>query len=131
MRQYFIDTNYFLRLLLKDDKKQFNIVYKLFQEAVINKVKLHTSVIVFFEIYWVLSSFYKKNKQLCINLLDKILKMDFIQIENRDILKIALELYRLTGISLEDCYNISYSKIISVSEFATFDKKINNIIGNL
>ncbi|MFA5770598.1 MAG: PIN domain-containing protein, partial [Patescibacteria group bacterium] len=62
MKSYFIDTNYFLRLLLRDDEKQFEEVYSVFQQAVNQKVKIYTSVIVFFEIYWVLSSFYKKNK---------------------------------------------------------------------
>ena len=55
----FIDTNYFLRFLLKDNEKQFIEVKKLFEKAILGEIDLYTSLIVIFEIYWVLSSFYK------------------------------------------------------------------------
>lgn len=77
MKSYFIDTNYFLRLLLKDDEKQFKEAYLIFQQAVNQEIKIFTSTIVFFEIYWVLSSFYKKDKLKIIKYLKKILKIDF------------------------------------------------------
>lgn len=130
MKSYFIDTNYFLRLLLKDDIKQFDEAYSIFQLAVNQEIKIFTSTIVFFEIYWVLSSFYKKNKIKIINYLKKILKMDFLEIENRAILKEALILFKKHILDLEDCYNISYAKNLETDEFATFDKKINNLLKN-
>jgi len=48
MKKCFIDTNYFLRFLLKDDEKQFNIVYSLFQKGINREIQLFTSVVVFF-----------------------------------------------------------------------------------
>lgn len=128
MKSYFIDTNYFLRLLIKDDKKQYVKTYRIFQQATTGKTKLFTSIIVFFEIYWVLSSFYKKNKKNCINLLNKILKMDFLEIENKPILKASLSLFTNYPIDLEDCYNIALFKLSNLSTFATFDKKIIKIL---
>ena len=80
MHSYFIDTNYFLRLLLKDEDKQFEIVYILFQKAMREEIAIFTSVVVFFEIYWVLSTFYQKNKQKSTELLVNILKMDFVDL---------------------------------------------------
>lgn len=131
MKSYFIDTNYFLRLLLKDNVKQFSEVYSIFQLAVNQEVKIYTSVIVFFEIYWVLSSFYKKNKSKTINFLDKILVMDFLEIENRQILQETLFLFKAHNIDLEDCYNMAYAKNINANEFATFDKKIRNLLKSI
>lgn len=128
MKSYFIDTNYFLRLLLKDNKKQFEKVYFIFQQAVDQKIKIFTSVIVFFEIYWVLSSFYKKNKSKTIDFLDKILRMNFLDIENRQILQETLSLFKAHNLDLEDCYNMAYAKNLVVNEFATFDKKINTLL---
>lgn len=128
MKSYFIDTNYFLRLLLKDNKKQFEEVYSIFQQAVDHEVRMYTSVIVFFEIYWVLSSFYKKNKTKTINFLDKILGMDFLEIENRQILQETLFLFKTRNLDLEDCYNMAYAKNLGVDEFSTFDKKINLLL---
>ena len=130
MKSYFIDTNYFLRLLLKDEERQFNEVYLTFQQAVNQEIKIFTSTIVFFEIYWVLSSFYKKDKLKIIEYLKKILKMDFLEIENRPILQEALVLFEKHNLDLEDCYNIAYAKNFEADKFSTFDKKINSLLKN-
>jgi len=128
MKSYFIDTNYFLRLLLKDDEKQFNEAYLVFQQAVNQEIRIFTSTIVFFEIYWVLSSFYKKNRLKIIEYLEKILRMDFLEIENRTILQEALIIFEKHNLDLEDCYNISYANNLNADKFSTFDKKINSLL---
>jgi len=94
MKTYFVDTNYFLRLLLKEDEKQFDQVYSLFQQAIKNEVKLCTSIVVLFEIYWVLSSFYKQNKPQVCQYLEKILAMSYIEIEKRETFTYALSIYK-------------------------------------
>lgn len=124
MKTYFVDTNYFLRLLLKEDEKQFSQVYSLFQKAIKNEVKLYTSVIVLFEIYWVLSSFYKQNKLQVYQYLEKILMMGYIEIEKREIFAFALSFYKKNTLDLEDCYNLAIGEILEVDEFASFDKKL-------
>lgn len=124
MKTYFVDANYFLRLLLKEDEKQFNQVYFLFQKAIKNEVKLCTSVVVLFEIYWVLSSFYKKNKPQVCQHLEKILMMSYIEIEKRETFTYALSIYEKNPLDLEDCYNLAIGEIFNVDEFASFDKKL-------
>ena len=127
MKKYFIDTNYFLRFLLKDDEKQFNIVYSLFQKAINGEIQLFTSVVVFFEIYWVLSSFYKKKKNKIIEFLKNILKLTFIDFENKTILEEAIIFFQKFNLDLEDCYNLAYAKLKKANEFNTFDKILNKI----
>jgi len=124
MKTYFVDTNYFLRLLLKEDEKQFYQVYSLFQKAIKDEVKLCTSVVVLFEIYWVLSSFYKKNKPQVSQYLEKILTMSYIEIEKRETFTYALSIYKKNPLDLEDCYNLAIGEILNVDEFASFDKKL-------
>lgn len=124
MKIYFIDTNYFLRLLLRDNETQFKQVYSLFQKAIAEKVNITTSVVVFFEIYWVLTSFYQKNKGLCTDYLDKILQMNFLEMENKELLSTALNLYTSSSLDLEDCYNLAYHLKNNLDKFASFDKKI-------
>lgn len=124
MKKYFVDTNYFLRLLLKDDKEQFEKVYNLFQQSINQKIILYTSLVVIFEIYWVLYSFYKKNKKRIIWYLEKILKMSFLEIENREILWQALTLYKNSLGDFEDAYNLAYLKEKKLSNLASFDKKL-------
>jgi len=127
MKKCFIDTNYFLRFLLKDDEKQFNIVYSLFQKGINGEIQLFTSVVVFFEIYWVLSSFYKKKKNKIIEFLKNILKLTFIDFENKTILEEAIIFFQKFNLDLEDCYNLAYAKLKKANEFNTFDKILNKI----
>ena len=127
MKKCFIDTNYFLRFLLKDDEKQFNIVYSLFQKGINGEIQLFTSVVVFFEIYWVLSSFYKKKKNKIIEFLRNILKLTFIDFENKIILEEAIIFFQKFNLDLEDCYNLAYAKLKKANEFNTFDKILNKL----
>ena len=58
----FIDTNYLLRFLLKDIDSQYLEAKKLLLQAARGEKKVITSTIVFFELFWVLKSYYKKDK---------------------------------------------------------------------
>ena len=121
----FVDTNYFLRFLLADNKEQFEEVKSLFGQAAEGRVKLFTSIIVYFEIYWVLSSFYKQNKIDTLNTLEKILEMEFVFLEEHEILGDALKIFANSNLSLEDCYNLAFAKSRSAKVFKTFDKKLS------
>lgn len=121
----FVDTNYFLRFLLKDVSKQHQKAKRLFEEAALGKVKLFTSLIVFFEIYWVLSSFYGKKKKELISILQNILKMSFIQIEQRERLQKAVIIFKKENFDLEDAFNLVYAKNKKATVFQTFDRKLS------
>ena len=123
----FVDTNFFLRFLLKDTDEQYQEAKKLFLEGAQGKVSLITSTIVFFEIYWVLSSFYKRQKPQLISLLTKILALTFITLEERSILTESLKFFKEKNLNLEDCYNLSYAKFQKVESFKTFDAKLAKI----
>lgn len=120
----FVDTNYFLRFFLKDIKKQYIDAEALFEKSALGKIQLFTSIIVFFEIDWVLSSFYKISKEKVIVILEKMLKMDFIFIEWRDLLNMAVEIYKRSNLDLEDSFNLVYAQANNASSFATFDQKL-------
>jgi predicted nucleic acid-binding protein len=119
----FVDTNYFIRFLLKDVPAQYSKARKLFEKGLRGNISLFSSVIVFFELCWVFSSFYKKSKDEVIQILLDVMKMSFIDFENRDLLEASLLLFQDTSLELEDCYNLVYAKSIGVSEFASFDRK--------
>lgn len=127
----FVDTNYFLRFLLKDQPSQRRTVRKLFEAAVAGKIRLATSTLVLIEIYWVLSSFYKKNKAEIAAYLSKILKLNFVEVPERGILQRALLIYLQQNVGLEDSYNLVYAKSHRSAQFATFDKKAAKIFSML
>lgn len=127
----FVDTNYFLRFLLRDQPLQRQLVRKLFDAAKHHKLQLATSTLVLVEIYWVLSSFYGKNKIEIAEYINKILKLNFINIPERGILQGALSLYLQENIDLEDAYNLVYAKNHRSDKFATFDKKAAKLFSML
>lgn len=119
----FVDTNFFLRFLLKDVSSQFLIARELFLRASRKEVKLTTTLLVFFEIVWVLRQSYSKNKIALINVLEKILKLN-IEIKEKKLLFQALNMFKKSTLTLEDCYNLAFSQQEVIEEFKTFDKKL-------
>lgn len=120
----FVDTNYFLRFLLKDIEKQHLKAKELFLKGAEGQLKLFTSLVVIFEIYWVLTSFYQKKKEKVVKVLEEIFDLEFVEIENKEILKKALKLYKKTNLDLEDCYNLALAKKKRIKEFKTFDERL-------
>lgn len=120
----FVDTNYFLRFLLHDINDQFEVAKNLFLEASRGEKAVFTSLLVFFEISWVLESFYGSKKIQIIQALAKILEMSFVGLSEREVLKLALDVYENSSVSLEDSYSLVYSKTEGAAEFATFDQKL-------
>ena len=119
----FVDTNYFLRFLLNGNKDQNSEAKKLFLAAALGKEELISSNIVFFEISWVLGSSYKLDKSDLVVILRKLLQLN-VDFNDRDLLIKTIDLFNNTKLSLEDCYNLIFSKEIGVKEFRTFDVKL-------
>jgi len=127
----FVDTNYFLRFLLKDVELQHRLAKELFLQGAEGKVSLFTSVIVIFEIYWVLTSFYEKEKEKVLKILEKIFDLEFVKIENKKLLKEALAIYKRANLELEDCYNLALMEKMEIKELKSFDKKLIKQFQNL
>jgi predicted nucleic acid-binding protein len=120
----FVDTNYFLRFLLEDDSAQGSRAKLLFRHGARGAAELHTSTIVIFEIYWVLSSYYGEKKAGLTKTLFKILLLEFIKLKERELLQKALEQYSKSNLCLEDCYNLVYCRANTIKKIATFDKNL-------
>lgn len=124
MTKIFVDTNFFLRFLLKDVHRQHQKAKDLFLEGAKGKVQLFTSLIVIFELYWVLTSFYQKNKQKIAKILQELLKLKFIELKERKVLIEAIQIFSTTNLDLEDSYNLTYALRENAKQIATFDKKL-------
>ncbi len=120
----FVDTNYFLRFFLADVTEQQTKAKQLFIDASEGKVKLFTSVIVIFEVYWVILGQFKKEKKKVGDIVEKLFKLQFLEIENLDLLKKALAITKSSNIGLVDSYNLVYAKSKNASDFKTFDKAL-------
>ncbi len=123
MKRRFVDTNIFLRYLRKDNLEQFQIAEKCFMNAVWNKHELHSSVVVYMEIYWVLFDVYElKKEELKVSLLEVLdLKVSFV---GKKVFRVAVKEMDKFNYDLEDAFNFFTAKELEVDEFVTFDKKL-------
>ena len=81
-------------------------------------------MIVFFEIYWVLTSFYAKKKAEIVSVLDNLLKLSFIKWENRNLLVESMAIFTATNLDLEDSYNLAFIRKNKIRSVKTFDKQL-------
>lgn len=121
----FVDTNYFLRFLLRDIESQYKEAKNLFLQAGREEKELSSSLVVFFEVFWVLRSTYKKDKQTLIDKLGKLLRLN-VEFDDRLILRESINLFKKLNLSLEDCYNLCLAKEKGMKDFKTFDLKLGN-----
>lgn len=123
IRRCFVDTNVFLRSVLDDNKEQAKKARELFEDAIINRVELKSTVLVYFEAYWVLQSQYEiRDGELVKVLLDMLnLKVGF---SKKRILRQAVMEMDKFGYDLEDAFNFFSAKEMEVEEFVSFDKKL-------
>jgi len=108
---------------------EHHVARELFREGASGSRALFTSTIVMFEIYWVLASFYRTEKRQLIGVLGDVLNMEFIQLEDRGLLRGALALFSAESIEFEDAYNTMYARANGATEFATFDKNLKKVVG--
>lgn len=119
----FVDTNYFLRFLLKDIATSFQEAKDLFLQAARGEEKFFSSQVVFFEVFWVLRSTYKKDKEALVEKLEKILGLN-VEFDQHQLLADSVNLYKRINLSLEDCYNLTYARVKGAQDFKTFDLKL-------
>lgn len=123
----FVDTNYFLRFLLADQEEQHKTARMLFKKAAAGEVDLFTSLVIFFEVYWVLSSFYKKQKGELVEKLEGLLSMTFVDYQDHDVLMGAVRVFKETPLDLEDAYNLTYASTNGATELKTFDQQLQKV----
>lgn len=128
MDRIFVDTNYFLRFLLKDVSSQSQKAKQLFGQGARGEVELFSNILVIFEVFWVLVSFYQKDKSRAVQIIKRMIEdLSFIEFsERKEILK-AIELFQESSIEFEDAYHLAFSFSKKGSGLASFDKKLTQI----
>lgn len=116
-----IDTNVILRYLLNDIPEQAQK-----SEDVINSGAF-TLPEVIAEVIYVLVKLYNIPRKEINGIVSPV--FDEVEIEHKDVVLSALELYSSTSIDFVDCILISRNKLLSEKVFS-FDKKLNNRLQN-
>ena len=121
----YLDTNFILRLILKDNLEQFQVVENLLKLANQNTCKLFVSLVVVFETEWVLRSFYKIEKADIVAIFGKLFLISEIKFEQAEVLEMAFGQMLTNNLGLEDNYHVAFCQLNKM-ELTTFDKKLQN-----
>lgn len=125
--RYFIDTNIFLRTLIKEDEQVFNECYRILNAIKENVIQGFTSHIVLAEIVWTLSSYYKFDKTDVVKAITGITNLHGLKlIDHFDTIS-ALALFENTSVKFIDAMiasikEIQDKKMAVISYDRDFDK---------
>ncbi|GMT49453.1 MAG: hypothetical protein IEMM0008_0992 [bacterium] len=104
MTKAILDTNIFLRILIRDDKKKAKESLSLIETALDKNLSLYVPSIVILEIVFVLERQYKLSKTEIKDIIEPILNTTQLKIEKKDLLQRALELYEEKNIKFADAF---------------------------
>ena len=111
-----LDANAIIRFLLNDIPEQADKTANVIYDGAFTKE------VVIAEVVYVLSGVYNYSRTEISNELLKLLEL--ISIENENVLKESLNLFKESSLDFVDCILISYNKIENIEIFS-FDKKLN------
>ncbi len=129
MEEFFVDTNIFLRFLLKDDRKKAERCKKLFEKAKRGKIQIFTSDLVIAEVVWTLESFYKLGKKEVSEKVKRLLTLENLGIPGASLLIEALVIYEEKNVDFIDAYNYILMLNGGIEGIASYDKDFDKLYG--
>lgn len=118
-----LDTNVLVRFLVRDDKKQAEIVYRLFKRAESRNDPFFVPLLVVLETIWVLESVYEIPREKIRASLQKLLLMPILIFEAQSALQSTLSSAQTNKIDLADLLIAHSAKFSNCDGVLTFDKK--------
>jgi len=125
---FFVDTNIFLRIFVKEDEKTYKDCLNFLKLVSAKKIKAYISTIVIMEINFVLTSFYKFQKENTAQALRSIISTPGLKIIDDLDISHALELYTNSNIKFMDCL-IASSSLLQKNKacIITYDKDFEKL----
>lgn len=124
---YFIDTNIFLRVIVKDNPRKVQDCERFFEQLALGKIQAVTSNLVLAELVWTGLSFYKLTKFQVINIIAGIIGIKGLTINDDGDIFTALDFYKNNSVKFVDALIASHQslrngKAAIVSYDTDFDK---------
>ena len=122
-KKYFLDTNIFLRFLLKDHPILSPKASQYFNQLSNNKAIIISHYLVIAEVVWVLKSFYKYSYEKINKVLTLILTCKNLKIAEKSQLVSVLNLCQEKNIDFVDAFSCLEAKKRKI-KLITFDTKL-------
>lgn len=123
----FIDTNIWLRYILKDDEDQFKQCRKLIEKIESGSFKPYISTIVLLEIYFILTSTFKIEKRNIQEYIKSILEARNLTLIDKTDFREAWKIHQKTDVKLADC--LIASQLPTKTTLISYDKDFKKIKG--
>lgn len=116
VKTVFLDTNIFLRVIVKEDEKSFRECTELLASVKSGERKACTSTLVLAEVSWVLGSFYKFPKPEVVLALSGILSLKNLIVDDK--------YDTLTAISLYERHSVKFIDTLLSTHHLVFRKEV-------
>lgn len=123
MKEYFIDTNLFIRYLTNDDEEKATRVESLLVEAAAGRVRLVTAEMVLAETVWVLESAYRLKAGDIAPLIRAILATPGLEILNSALVEEALVHYETRNVDFIDGYIAALMAKRGITDLYSYDRR--------
>lgn len=125
---YFIDTNIFLRVLIKEDEIKFQQCRRVLELIRENKIKAWTSSLVLAEVNWTLVSFYKFSKEKNLKAIKSIISLKNLKIADQNNIYQMVHLYEKYNIKFIDAHIASLDLITQKNtKIISYDKDFDKL----
>lgn len=126
MKEIIIDTNVFVRFLIKDVLSQFGKAQKVFEKIEKGEIKGLVSILVVNEVVWVLENFYELKREIYIPQLLQLLLLKHLKIIETKKSLIINTLQRMEKQKF-DFTDLYLSQIADARKVFSFDKDLQKI----
>lgn len=126
MKELILDTNVFIRFLIKDVPSQFEKAQKIFEKIEKQEAKGLVSILVINEIIWILENFYELRREIYLPQLLKLLALKNIKVieVKKNLLVRILQQMQKQKFDFTDIY---LSQIAGDKKIFTFDKDFKKL----
>lgn len=121
-----LDTNVLVRYLTQDDPGQSRRANALIERTLVKGERCYISVIVLCELVWVLRGAYQLDRETVATSLERMLQVSQFSIEDKDLVRAALEDYRRGPGDFSDYLIGRRNQRAGCHDTATFDRKLKS-----
>lgn len=122
-----LDTNILVRYLVQDDIEQGRLAAEYIKQVKASGETCFINNIVLCELVWVLKSSYKLSRSEIIDVLEKILRTDVFDFENRETAWLSVQEMKKGKADFSDYFIVKLNKQANCTETATFDIKLQEV----